>query len=97
MAEVRHSVQARKDLAELWLYVADHSGADRADHLLSRLNAAAELLALMPRMGRPRDRVREGLRSWTVGRHQILYFPLPDGIQIFRVIDSRRDIDALLG
>ena len=95
MAVVRKSARARKDLGDIWLYVADASSTEAADRLLSRIEEAAELLATMPRMGRPRDQLREGLRSWPVGDYQILYFPLPDGIRIQRVIHGRRDIDSL--
>ena len=95
MPLVLKSVRARKDLGEIWLHVADEVSPETADRLLSRIEASAELLASMPRMGRPRDQLREGLRSWPVGDYQLLYFPLPNGIRIIRVIHGRRDVDNL--
>lgn len=95
MGIIRISARARKDLGDIWVYVADESSPEAADRLLSRIEATAELLASMPRMGRPRKQLQEGLRSWPVGEYQILYFPLPDGIHIVRVIHTRRDINSL--
>jgi len=46
-------------------------------------------------MGRPRDELRDGLRSHLVYRYLILYFPLPDGIEVVRVVYGGRDLQAL--
>ncbi|WP_008538835.1 type II toxin-antitoxin system RelE/ParE family toxin [Bradyrhizobium sp. CCGE-LA001] len=35
-----------------------------------------------------------GLRSFPVGNYVIFYIPLPDGVEIVRVMHGRLDIDA---
>lgn len=80
---------------DIWHYVAEQAGPARATWLLERLEAAASSLASMPHMGRERPRLREGLRSWSVESYIILYFPLPAGRSIVRVVHSRRNLEAL--
>jgi toxin ParE1/3/4 len=46
-------------------------------------------------MGRKRDELISGLRSFPVGRYLIFYSTLPDGIEAVRVLHSARDLDAL--
>ena len=45
-------------------------------------------------MGRARDELAPGLRSFPIGRYVIFYEPLPDGVAIARVLHGARDIDA---
>jgi len=92
MGIVYKSARARKDLGDIWFYIAEQSTHEQADQVLSRIETAAQLLASRPHMGRPRSKLWEGMRSWPVGSYIIFYFPLPDGIRILRVIHSRRDI-----
>ena len=42
--------------------------------------------------GRERPELVEGLRSFAVANHVILYFARPDGVEIVRVMSGRRDI-----
>jgi toxin ParE1/3/4 len=49
----------------------------------------------MPEMGRKREKLFPGLRSFPVGRYIIFYRIRPDQIEIVRVLSSYRDIDAL--
>jgi toxin ParE1/3/4 len=47
-----------------------------------------------PLAGRERRELRAGLRSFPVGNFVIFYVPLPDGIEIIRVMHGRQDIGA---
>lgn len=38
--------------------------------------------------------MQRGLRSFPVGSYLIFYVPLPDGIEVVRVMSGRQDIDA---
>ncbi|TCS12088.1 hypothetical protein EV278_11530 [Caulobacter sp. BK020] len=59
----------------------------------------AERLALRPRMGRVRRDFDGEPRVFTVAPWMIVYETLPNdaGIQVLRLIDSRRDVATLLG
>ncbi|WP_244443170.1 type II toxin-antitoxin system RelE/ParE family toxin [Bradyrhizobium sp. Ai1a-2] len=48
----------------------------------------------MPRAGRAREDLAPKLRSFPVGNYLIFYVPVPDGIEVVRVMHARRDIDA---
>jgi plasmid stabilization system protein ParE len=43
---------------------------------------------------RERPDIRRDLRSFPVGSYVICYIPLPDGIEVVRVMHKRQDIDA---
>jgi toxin ParE1/3/4 len=66
------SPAAARDLEEIWLYVAaDKPGA--ADRLIDDLSDRCRALALNPHIGRRRDELRPGLRSFPHGRYVIFY------------------------
>jgi toxin ParE1/3/4 len=48
-------------------------------------------------MGRPRDELALGLRSFAFGRYVVFVQPLADGIDVVRVLHSARDIDTTIG
>lgn len=79
------------DLAEIWSFIADDSEA-QADRFLALMDAKLNLLATQPRMGRLRDDLIPELRSFPLGRYVVYFFPVPDGIDIVRVLHSARDI-----
>ena len=93
MSVVLRRPRARDDLAEIWDYIADDS-IKQADAFIDRIDSAFHLLAGQPMMGRERDELVPGLRSFPIGRYVIFYEPLPDGIAVVRVLHSARDIDA---
>ena len=86
--------RARSDLAEIWDYIADDSEA-RADAFIDTIDRKFQALAGRPNMGRQRDELAEGLRSFPVGRYVIFYRVLPDGIEVVRVLHGARDLDAV--
>lgn len=85
---------ARLDLVEIWTQIALDS-PKQADGFVDRIGKKLELLARLPRMGRRRDELAPGLRSFPVGDYLIFYKPLEDGIVVVRVLSGFRDIDAL--
>jgi len=56
--------------------------------------AELDLLATQPLMGRVRDELLVGLRSFPFGRYVIFYMVVEDGVDVVRVLHSRRDLDA---
>ena len=91
----RVSSQARKDLAEIWLFIAQDD-LDSADNFIELLVSRFPMLAKSPQMGRGRNELSDGVRSFPVDRYLIFYRLDAKGIEIVRVIHSGRDIDSLL-
>jgi len=88
--------RAESDLQDIWDYVSADS-VERADRLIENIRAKAAVLAEFPRMGRPRDDLLPGLRSLPFGDYVIFYWPVPDGIQVLRVLHGARDIQRIFG
>ncbi|HEY1129013.1 MAG TPA: type II toxin-antitoxin system RelE/ParE family toxin [Roseateles sp.] len=96
MARVTRRPRAEADIFEIWDYIAEDSLAE-ADRWLDRLDEKLNLWATQPAMGRQRDELAPGLRSFVFGRYVVFFQPLPDGIDIVRVLHGSRDIDETFG
>lgn len=95
MSQIHLTDRARLDLYEIWEHIAQDSPA-RARRQIDELDKSFETLAAMPGMGRSQAHRRRDLRSWPVGSYLVFYRPLPDGIEIARVLHGSRDLDSLL-
>jgi toxin ParE1/3/4 len=93
MAIIVQRPRAKSDMAEIWNYIAVDSEA-RADEFIDLLDRKFQILAHSPRIGRPRSELAEDLRSFVVGRYVIFYLPLPNGIELVRVLHGARDIET---
>jgi toxin ParE1/3/4 len=94
MSRYRLTEQARQDLDDIWLYIAEDDPAT-ADHFLDSLYEKFVLLAEQPLLGRLRPELAPNLRSFPVGNYVIFYRPTQDGIEVARVLHGARDIDAM--
>ncbi|MBP9915895.1 MAG: type II toxin-antitoxin system RelE/ParE family toxin [Thiobacillaceae bacterium] len=95
MGKIRHSASAENDLLEAWLYIAEDS-IEAADRLLDRIDAETRMLLEQPKMGRARDDLATGLRSWPTSTPYLLfYFVDADGITIARMLHHARDVPAI--
>lgn len=86
--------QAKLDLDEIWLFIAEDNldAADRFyDHLLSKFIMLAE----QPLIGRSRDELLPSMRGFPVGNYVIFYRDTAKHIEIIRVIHGARDIENL--
>ena len=89
----RKREQVDRDLDSIWNFIAaDNSSA--ADKLISRFGEVFEMLTQNPLAGRERADLRRGIHSFPVRNYVIFYLPLPDGIEVVRVMHGRQDIDA---
>ncbi len=85
------------DLDEIWDYIADDS-EERADGFIDLLDRKMKTYAKRPDIGRSREELANGLRSFPVGRYVIFYRPVTKGIEVVRVLHSARDlVDTLFG
>ena len=93
----RLSPEAEADLGEIWWYVAQDSGsADTAKAVVASVTRRFHLLAIYPHLGRVRDDLRPGLRSFSAGNYVIIYKIEGEDVVILHVFHGRRDIEALL-
>ena len=95
MAEVVLTPLARRDLIELWKYLADDS-PHNADRFLDYIEEKLRLLADNPRQGRRREELGRGMRSFLIEgylAHVIYYRPLlgPAGAEIIHVLHGMPD------
>ena len=94
MPQVTRRPLAETDILEIWDYIADDSLA-AADRWVDHLDEQCRVLATQPMMGRARDELAPGVRSFPFGRYVVFYMPLDDGIDVVRVLHGARDIDAV--
>jgi toxin ParE1/3/4 len=95
MTEPRITERAQADLDEAWDYVAQRNEA-AADRLLDKILAAARRHASFPLIGRARDDLAPGLRSFAVPPYVVFYRPVDDTIEVIRVLYGARDIDRIM-
>ena len=60
------------------------------------LDETLEVWATQPMMGRGREELAPGVRSFAFGKYVVFFSPLPDGIDVVRVLHGARDIEATL-
>jgi toxin ParE1/3/4 len=94
----RLAPQARAELGNIWAYIVRESGnVAAADGVIDAITEHFYLLAQYPRMGRSRDDLRPGLRSFAVGQYVIVYAIEHEDVEILHVFHGRQDIEGQLG
>ena len=93
------SPQAAEDLDNIWYYVARESGnMEVADGVIDAITERFYLLSTYPQMGRLRDALRPGLRSFTVMDYTILYRLTQAGdVLILHIPHGRRNLPRVAG
>lgn len=86
--------QAVVDLDDIFDYIAEDS-LDRAISFIKKLHGQMEKLAASPGIGRRRNELLPGLRSFPYNNYLIFYIPLDDGADVVRVLSGVRNIEAL--
>ena len=88
--------KAAEDITGVWDFIANDN-LDAADHWVDQLDAQLRLLATQPLMGRARDELAPGIRSFPFGRYLIFYVPISGGIDVVRILRGARDVDTVFG
>lgn len=94
MPRITRRPLAEADILEIWDYIADASFA-AADRWVDRLDEQFRMLAGQPMIGRAREEMARGMRSFPFGRYVVFYMPLDDGIDVIRVLHSSQDVDSV--
>ena len=93
-----YSLDAERDLTELFDYIAQDSGVQRAELVLRRIERMLDTLAEWPFIGRVRPDLDGEPRSFSVWPWIVIYEPQPSGrgIYVWRVLDGRRDLPRVV-
>jgi toxin ParE1/3/4 len=94
MVLVLSTSQAHLDFVEAALRIAEENPT-AADRWLDIIDEKCRSLVRMPELGRKRPDLAPELRSLPVGNFVIFYRPIPDEIQVIRVLHGARDIPTL--
>jgi toxin ParE1/3/4 len=93
----RLAPQARADLGIIWNYIVRESGnVAAADGVIDAITERFHRLSQYSRMGRARDDLRPGLRSFAVGEYVIVYTIEDEDVEILYVFHGRQDIEGQL-
>lgn len=94
MSHLRFTRLAQEDLTEIGDYISkDNPSA--ALNFINRIKERCTALTNCPGTGRKRDEIIQNLRSATEGDYVIFYHAITDGIEILRIIHSKRDINKI--
>lgn len=91
---------AEQDLEAICDYIAEFDRPANADHVLERLMATAEQLAVMPDRGSyPRELLDLGIKAYRqvfFKPYRLIYQVIGQDVVIFVIADGRRDMQSLL-
>ena len=86
--------QSHEDLLEIWIYIAEDS-LKAADDVLTGIDQKIKLLARSPQVGRKREELASGLRSFPVGHYIVFYRLERKVLEIIRILHGSRDIASI--
>ena len=86
------SLPAELDLEDVFSYTEEEFGSNQAVKYLLELEDVFVGLAQSPELGRERNEIKEGLRSFPAGSHIVFYRILSEHIRIVRVMHGSRDL-----
>jgi toxin ParE1/3/4 len=95
MSRVRVANDARADLDEIWNYIATKGSIETANRFIDSLTGKFLLIARSPEIGRRRDELQPGIRSFVVEPYVVYYRQISRGAAILRVLHGARDIERL--
>ena len=90
------SQEADKDLDEIFDYTQKEFGFDQAVKYLTQFEDLFALMVDNPALGKKREEIRSGLRSFPMAEHVVFYRILKDRIRIVRVLHGSRDLPKFL-
>ena len=86
--------EAKKDLLDLYDYIADHSNTTRAMRYIERIEKSCMSFQTLPERGTRRDDLRPGLRVMGFERRVLIAFRVSSGsVDILRILYGGRSVD----
>jgi toxin ParE1/3/4 len=91
------SPEARADLFNLYIYIAEQGFPERAIKYIARIEKFCQGLQTFPHRGQTLDHLRPGLRMVSFERRVAITFEIvAEEVVIFRILYGGRDVDRLL-
>lgn len=88
------TARAAADLREIGRYTKKTWGLEQARHYRDELEVALQKLSLTPDMGRQRDAIAPGVRSFRIAAHIPFYVQTKNGITVLRLLHPSMDVDS---
>ena len=88
------SPAAAQDLAEIVAYIASERPS-AVKGVLDALEAACQLVAEYPGVGRARDEIDDGVMSFPMGTYVLFYHANEDPVGIARILHGSRDLGSV--
>ena len=89
MSEYRFRPKARADIEGIWHYTVRTWGGPQSRRHLAAIRDACAELAARPALGKTRDELWPGLRSFPSGKHVVYYLVASYGVDVVRVLHER--------
>jgi toxin ParE1/3/4 len=87
---------AQLDLEDALLKSMREWGVDQGFAYAELLDKGFETITRFPEIGKRRNDLREGLRIFPAGQHQMLYRFDDREVRVLRIADARRDLRSLV-
>lgn len=92
MVKIHKQARAEQNLKNIWLYTCCETwGEAQADRYFDQLDNGLKTLGHNPDIGKNRDSIRKGYRSFQINRHVVFYQVASSTIRIVRVLHVRMD------
>ena len=93
---IEFSPEALGDLIDLYDYIAQRDGAERAIGYIDRIEEFCRILSVSPERGIRRDDLRGGLRILGFERRAVIAFLVTaDTVTILRILYGGRDLETV--
>src|SRR5258706_14585905 len=86
---------AKRDLVGIWVRIAENN-REAATPFLRGIANKFPILAQYPQLGRSREELQPGLRTFVVRNYLIIYREIAGGVEIVRVLHGARYIETTL-
>jgi toxin ParE1/3/4 len=93
MSRLELASLAAADLLDIVRYTHQRWGGVQAERYREELELALQHLSLTPDVGRKRDAIAAGLRSFPVAQHFAFYIERKDRIIVLRILHPRMNAD----
>ncbi len=81
-------------MKEIWTYIAEYNTYS-ANDVVRELGKKFDLLEANPKLGREQDGLLVEMRLFPHKSYNIYYFPIEGGVEIYRVLHGRRNIEEV--
>lgn len=92
--KLEFSSESLSDLEDIWLHFSI-DGEEKADKVLKQITDKFSKLLVLPKIGKERNDLFIGLRSFLTGKYIIFYQEIEKGIEIVRGLHTSRNIEQI--